>query len=191
MDPANDELLGHAEVARGLRERRLRVMVGRLWDQGIEVSFPEVVAGAPDRGTLGRPHLAWALVRKGYVSTFSEAFDRFIGNFHPAYIPTRLIDPVEAIRLIEGAGGIPIWAHPPAEHVERLLPALRNAGLKGIEVYRPRTRRDRMLALERIALEEDLLISGGSDWHGPEQGSLGDFRVDRSEVARLLEAGGM
>ena len=191
VDPSNPELLTHVEDAASRREMRLREMVARLLEQGVEISFETVSSGSPERGTLGRPHLARAIVDAGYVNTIAEAFDRYIGNAHSAYIPIGLLGSREAIEMIGRAGGIPIWAHPPKRHLREFLPTLRAFGLRGIEVYRPRTPRARVLQLERTAREMGLLVSGGSDWHGPEQGRLGEFRVEASVVAELLSEGGI
>jgi hypothetical protein len=190
VDPMDPRIQEHCERAVGRREARLREMVSRLRDQGVDVAF-ERVAEAAGEGAPGRPHLARAMVEAGVVTSVPEAFDRYIGNDHPAYIPTLLLDPGEAIRLIHGAGGIAVWAHPPAHRLETLLPELRKGGLDGLEVYRPFLGRDRMLRIEAAARSAGLLVTGGSDWHGPEGGPLGEFRVHASEVSRFLEAGGM
>lgn len=191
VDPTDPALVAHTGQAAKRRRERLRGIVRRLEDQGIEVDFDRVVELSGGGGALGRPHLARALVEAGYVESVSEAFDRFIGNEHSAYIPTRLIDPEGAIRLIRNAGGISVWAHPPMQHLDAFLPTLRDAGLAGLEVYRPRNSPERVRRLESAARRYGLLRSGGSDWHGPGSGTLGDFRVDASEVEGLLEAGGI
>ena len=191
IDPSDEGLLAHVREASTRREERLREMIGRLADQGLEISFEVVSSLSSDRGTLGRPHLARAMMTAGYVSTFGEAFDRYIGNDHPAYVPTHLLDPHQAIELIRRAGGISMWAHPPTRYLGEFLSLLTASGLCGLEVYRPKSSRKHVLELERIAKERDLLVSGGSDWHGPEQGPLGDFRVHASEVSELLAAGGI
>jgi predicted metal-dependent phosphoesterase TrpH len=183
----------HEERAVRLREKRMRGMVQRLGEQGIEVSMEAVVeAAGPDGTALSRPHLARALVAAGHVTTVPEAFDRFIGDGHPAFLPTSLLSPDEAIRLILDAGGIPVWAHPPEDRVESLLPRLVQAGLRGLEVYRPRHPARYTLRLESLCRAWKLLPAGGSDWHGPDRGvELGDFFVTAEEVAGLLEEGGM
>lgn len=190
LDPWNADLLAYTREAREGREIRLREMVSRLGDQGIAVSFDAVRAASAGRGTLGRPHLARAMVEAGHVRTFAEAFDRYIGNALPAYVPTRLFDPRAAIGLIGRAGGVAVWAHPPIHRVESLLPMLRDSGLRGLEAYRPGATPDRLELFGRLAKEHDLLLSGGSDWHGPESGPLGTFRVRASDVADLLAEGG-
>ena len=107
-------------------------------------------------------------------------------------VPTRLSTPGEAIQIILDAGGIPVWAHPPADVRPRLLPQFVQAGLRGLEVYRPRSRPDHIVELERAARASELLMTGGSDWHTSDGGAaLGDFFVTEEEVASLLEAGGM
>ncbi len=194
VDPAAPALLRHEERAREGRAERMRGMVARLRQAGWEVEFEEVVeAAGKDAGALARPHLARALVSRGHVSSVAEAFDVLIGDEHPAFLPTDLLRPREAIALILEAGGVPVWAHPPRDRVEALLPRLVRAGLRGLEVYRPRHDRAYVLQLEGLARIWGLLRSGGSDWHGPERGGpeLGEFHVTADEVAELLEAGGI
>jgi predicted metal-dependent phosphoesterase TrpH len=93
---------------------------------------------------------------------------------------------------VSRAGGIAVWAHPPQELGDPLLSSLLDAGLRGLEVYRPRHKRNEGLRLEAICRGHGLVMSGGSDWHGPDQGSeLGDFWVDGAEIEALLDAGGL
>jgi len=193
VDPYSDVIHHHEERATRLREKRMRGMIQRLGDQGVEVTIEAVAAAAgPDGTALSRPHLARALVGAGHVSTAHEAFDRFIGDRHPAFLPTSLLSPEEAIQLVLDAGGIPVWAHPPEDRVETLLPRLVQAGLRGLEVYRPRHPARYTLRLEGLCRAWKLLMSGGSDWHGPDRGSdVGAFFVTAEEVAGLLEEGGM
>jgi predicted metal-dependent phosphoesterase TrpH len=171
VDPSDPEFLAYQERALRRRDERMQEMVRRLRHQGVEVHFKDVRRVAHDGpGPVGRPHLARALIHAGVVDSFDDAFRRLIGNRHPAFVPTQLLEPAQAVRLIVGAGGIAVWAHPPVELLEVLLPGLVQAGLRGIEVYRPRTPPDRILRLESVARTAGLLISGGSDWHGPEGG---------------------
>jgi hypothetical protein len=168
-------------------------MLGRLAESGVRVPFESVVeAAGPERVALSRPHLARALVAEGYVTTVPEAFDRLIGDDHPAFLPTSLLSPEEAVQLVLEAGGLPVWAHPPEDRVEGLLPRLVQSGLRGLEVYRPRHNPLYTLRLEGLCKAWKLLSSGGSDWHGPDRGvELGDFFVTSEEVADLLEEGGI
>jgi 3',5'-nucleoside bisphosphate phosphatase len=190
IDPASPGMRRHAERAGTGRAARLEAMVERLRLQGVEVSFDAVLEQAGDDvASLGRPHLARELERVGYVDSLPEAFDRFIGNGHPAYIPTDLLDPGEAISLIRESGGVAVWAHPPMSGFEERLGELVKLGLQGVEVYRPRNSPRWVRKLLRAAAASGLLVSGGSDWHGPDDGVLGDFHVTGDSVQGLLDAG--
>jgi len=193
VDPQAESLAKHTDRAQGLRDGRMREMVARLVASGIEVTMEEVEAAAgPERVNIGRPHLAQALVARGHASSISGAFNTLIGDQHPAFVPTQLVDPYEAVELIQGAGGIAVWAHPPGDLLDTLLPGLLRAGLRGLEVYRPSHARSDVLRLEGICRTAGLLMSGGSDWHTPDYGSaLGDFFVTGQEVEKLLAEGGM
>ena len=193
VDPGAPALRSHQRRAAAGRERRMLEMVARLQRQGLLIEYDDVAREAgPGGSAIGRPHLARALVVRGYASSTSDAFSRLIGDGHPAHVPTRLATPEEAIGVILAAGGIPVWAHPPPSMRSRLLPEFIRAGLRGLEVYRPRSRPDRIVELEREAEALRLLKSGGSDWHSTDGGTaLGDFYVTEDEVAGLLEARGM
>lgn len=193
VDPVSPELVAHEGRAIHLRQDRIARMVTRLRNDGVHVDFSAVLEEAgPEGAALGRPHLARALVSAGHVSSVPEAFDRLIGDSHPAFIPTELLTPAEAIELILRAGGIPIWAHPPGDAVEPMLADFVDSGLKGLEVYRPRAHASRVARLESFARRHGLVMTGGSDWHTPDSGSvLGDFTVDGDEVRAFLELAGM
>jgi hypothetical protein len=193
VDPTAPALVAHGRRALIVRQDRMREIVARLVEAGLHVAYEEVEAAAgPDRVNLGRPHLAKVLVAKGYVSSVPDAFNRLIGDQHPAFVPTRLLDPAEAVVLILEGGGIPVWAHPPADLVDALLPGLVRAGLRGLEVYRPSHSRRDVVRLEGICKSAGLVMSGGSDWHTPDYGvPLGSFHVMGDEVEKLLAAGGM
>lgn len=193
VDPAAARLRAHEEVALRRREQRMREILERLSDQGVAVTYEAVVeAAGPGHVVIGRPHLARALVDAGYASSVPEAFDRLIGDQHQAFVPTHLLSPVDAVRVVIESGGVPVWAHPPGDLVDALLPQLVQAGLRGLEVYRPRHARSEVLRYESICRSSGLVVSGGSDWHGPQGGTaLGDFYVSGDEVAKLLSLGGL
>ena len=152
--------------------------------------------GAAARGSsavaYSRPHLARALIDAGHAANIRDAFARLIGNDCPAYLPTEVATPEEVTRTVREAGGIPVWAHPPAERFHELLPRLLDAGLRGMEVYRATRTYMSIAELEEVARSEGLLVTGGSDWHGPGGGTeLGDFYVTGDEVSDFLAVGGM
>lgn len=193
VDPEADAMIAHRSRATNRRDERMQEMVDRLSASGIEITFEQVESEAgPDRVSIGRPHLARALVAAGHASSVHGAFDTLIGDGSDAFVPTRLHTPVEAVELILASHGIPIWAHPPGDLVDSLLPELVRAGLRGLEVYRPSHKRHDMLRYEQICRTSGLLMSGGSDWHTPDAGSaLGDFFVEATEVEKFLAEGGL
>ncbi|MDH5590830.1 MAG: PHP domain-containing protein [Gemmatimonadota bacterium] len=193
VDPDAPSLRDHESRACRLREDRMREMVARLVASGVDVTFEQVLEQAGGASsTVGRPHLARALVDQGYASSIPDAFNAHIGDHRPAFVPTGMMSPEEAVELVLAAGGIPMWAHPPGDLVDQLLPGMIRAGLGGMEVYRPTTRRNDILRLEGICRTSGLLMSGGSDWHTPLSGqALGDFFVTADEVEGLLAAGGL
>lgn len=158
------------------REDRNPLIVQRLNELGCDVTYAEVkaVAGA---ATVGRPHIAQALLRKGYVRSVSEAFDRYLADGGPAYVPRRLPPPVEAIGLIRQTGGIPVLAHPVytariKEPFEQICATLKGFGLMGIEsIYSSHNQQqtDRYCSISR---EQGLLVTGGSDFHGEAKPNL-------------------
>jgi predicted metal-dependent phosphoesterase TrpH len=193
VDPEADAIQAHGRHAVEGRGNRMDQMVDRLRGQGLLIEMSDVLdAAGPDRSAIARPHLARALVAKGYAKSVVDAFDRLIGDGHPAYVPTGLATPEEAIGLILEAGGTPVWAHPPMHALTRLLPTFIGAGLEGLEVYRPRSTPGHIRKLEQAAKAASILMTGGSDWHDGERGhALGTFVVTEEEVGELLEAGGM
>jgi 3',5'-nucleoside bisphosphate phosphatase len=192
VDPSNPRLVEHGARASGAREIRMRGMIERLANIGIRLEFEHVLAAAGTKPeSIGRPHLARALVERGHVTTVSEAFDRFIGDQGPAFVPTALITPFEAIDIIHEAGGVAVWAHPRQETLLAALPALVTHGLDGLECYRPRLNHADTERISAAAARAGLFVTGGSDWHGVWQGRLGDFSVERDDVARFLDIGGI
>ncbi|MCY4399891.1 MAG: PHP domain-containing protein [Gemmatimonadetes bacterium] len=175
------------------RDARMSEMVERLARQGITITREQL---DEQRGSaevaFSRPHLARALVKAGYARGVPDAFARLIGNNSPAHVLTQVATPEEVTETVRNAGGIPVWAHPPARYLQKLLPRLVEAGLGGLEVYRASRGSVPVSRLESAARAHDLVVTGGSDWHGPESGSaLGDFFVTGEEVSSFLAFGGM
>lgn len=191
LDVASPVLLeGLAGYARA-REERMTRMIERLLRIGVSIDADEVRA-LIGHGTAGRPHLARALVTGGYAKSVPDAFDRYIGQGQPAYVPRPRVDPRDAIALVRAAGGVPVLAHPfwPGG-VESVLDSLVPAGLLGMEVdYGEYTLEDRE-TLRAIAARRGLIATGGSDFHGVDRGSgreLGMAPVPLAAVAALRAA---
>ena len=159
-------------LARQRRSRHARnpQTIERLNALGLELSEEEVKAKAGS-DSIGRPHIAQVLVDKGYVQDTREAFDRYLKEGAPAYAPRRLSDTRDVIAWIRNAGGVPVLAHPTwtrcqGEPLYRLCACLKEAGLLGLEVfYSSHNRRQTSRFLE-LAKRLDLLVTGGSDFHG-------------------------
>ena len=192
IDPTHPAILDYSATAAQKRRDRICGMLTRLEPYGVRLTLDEVLAAA-ERETLmiGRPHLARALAQRGYVQTVAEAFDRFIGDQGPAFLPTDLLSTRDGIDLIKRTGGVAIWAHPRLSAVEKQLSSLIAWNLDGIECYRPTAPAAEVAQLERTVKARGLLATGGSDWHGSWQGRLGDFYVGPDEVEPFLERGGM
>jgi 3',5'-nucleoside bisphosphate phosphatase len=192
VDPLDPTLTRFGTRASARREERMRDMIDRLDGVGVRVNYADVLAAAgPKPESIGRPHLARALVQRGYAATMSDAFDRYIGDDGPAFVATRLLTPAEAIELIHAAGGIAVWAHPRSDMLEPWLPALVEQGLNGLECFRPRATPADTERVAALAARHDLILTGGSDWHGEWHGPLGSFFVERDDVAAFLEVGGI
>ena len=173
------------------REERMNEMLVRLASQNINLQIEDVIKEAgPERSSLGRPHLARALVSNGYASSMTDAFDRLIGDQHPAQVTISVLGASEAIQLIRDAGGVAVWAHPRLEVLDKLLPELVAAGLRGLEVYRPKSSLQHILEIKARATKMELLVTGGSDWHGPGLGvQFGQFYVTDDDVSQFLREG--
>jgi predicted metal-dependent phosphoesterase TrpH len=171
----------------------METMVARLRRAGLNVTVEAVLAAAAEAPTaVGRPHLARALVAAGEVASIDEAFDRYIGDGLPAFEPTAMLDPVAGVELTVAAGGLAVWAHPPWDLIDALLPELVRAGLHGLEAYRPLSTGEQIRRLETVARSAGLVTTGGSDWHSPERnGPLGSFFLSSDRIARFLEAVGI
>ncbi len=139
------------------------------------MTLEEVEAQASSDGSIARPHVARALVKRGWVKSYAEAFNRFLAAGQPAYVPTRRIAPAEAIRLIQGAGGLAVLAHGGKTHGDEAIRALAAAGLDGLEILHPDHGPAEVRRLRPLASELGLLETGGSDWHGPHDSRRGQL----------------
>lgn len=193
IDPVHPAIEAHRARARRLRLERMSAMLGLLAEIDVHVTLAEVTDQAgPDGEILGRPHLARALVKGGWVDDFRGAFDRYIADDGPAFVPTDLQTPVEAIDTIRAAGGVSVWAHPPRSLFDDLLPTLVEAGLDGLEALRPGNSGSWTRTLRSAAGEHGLLVSGGSDWHNRDRNvELGAWWVTRDRIATLADRLGL
>jgi len=151
---------------RNARRDRGRMMVEKLHAMGMDIPWQRVEQLAGD-GSVGRPHVAQALIEMGYVSSFQEAFDRYIGRNGPAYVERTKLTPVEAIEMLVRARALPVLAHPASQsNLDELLAQLKAAGMLGIEVYYQDYDHATRARLAAAAERHGLLKIGGSDFHG-------------------------
>jgi hypothetical protein len=192
VDPQAAVLTEHTAEARERRDVRIREMIDRLEGLGVNVTYDDVVTEAgPNAQALARPHLARVLWNQGHVSSVARAFDRYIADDGPAYVPVRAIDVPTAIDRIHQAGGMAVWAHPPMPLLGGALREFVDAGLDGIECYRPRVAPPELNRLLNKARQHQLVVTGGSDWHGHWHGDLGTFYLEPEAVAEFLDRAGI
>ena len=169
VNAADTEFAGRLNGFRQERKAHLPKILARLAELGVPVSEPEVRKYATDE-FVGRPHIARAMIARGYVNHLEEAFSRFLGTEAPAYVPRRRISAMEAIELIVGAGGVPVIAHPGVyDYEDRQIAQLQEQGLRGVEVLHPDHDESRRTRYAEIARRRKMLLTGGSDFHGAER----------------------
>jgi len=182
------------KVLRGFRSGRLErgeAMVDKLDELGLHVSWERVKEIAGD-GSVGRPHIALALVEKGYFKEPKEAFAEYLGRNGLAYAEREKMTPAEGVKLLASVGGVPVLAHPSyLNDMEATIVELKAAGLLGMEVFYAQYSADVIQELAVLAVKYDLIPCGGSDYHGlgntgePLPGTMGP---PPETVERLEEA---
>jgi len=189
IDPEDRGLLNLLEAQRRSRLERVQKMLDRLSDLGVQLSMDEVRRFSGD-GTMGRPHVAQALIRAGQVGSWDEAFSRYIGRHAPAYVRRSKLSPHDAVRAILAAGGVPVLAHPGLSGNDEMIPSLVEAGLAGIEAIYPDHSEEQRTRYARLARQYGLIVTAGSDCHGPKSSSgvrVGLATTDYSIVRQLCE----
>ncbi|MGB3508089.1 MAG: PHP domain-containing protein [Microcoleaceae cyanobacterium] len=187
LAPLSDRIAG--------RHRRAKLMVENLAKLGYPVELPTMGRGiAP-----GRPHIAMALVKAGYVRSPQEAFERWLGDNKPAYVHYEKFSIVEGINLLHSCGAVAVWAHPylfRGGKVKNILPEMVEAGLTGLEVFHPCHSPTQVQNLQQLCQKYGLFMTGGSDYHGPnsqgkEQTTLNMLNLPLELLAPLKQAAGV
>ncbi|WP_105614181.1 PHP domain-containing protein [Vallitalea okinawensis] len=197
IDWHNDILLKELEEVKRDRETRNQRMVNRLQELGYAISFKEAekLAGGD---ILTRAHFAKLLVNKGYFEDMPEVFDKVLGTDGQGYVRRKTFTPEQAIRLIKAAGGLGIIAHPllykfDNEQLDTLVKNLKIIGLDGIEAYYYSFTDDETSSIKSLAEKYDLLISGGSDFHGDNRHGVdvgrgyGNLNIPYSLIEKMKE----
>ena len=194
IDYNNENLLRETEKIYSARKDRAKKMVKLLNKEGIKISFDQVKEMADD-DYIGRPHIARAMIEAGYISEIGDAFtEDYIANGGKAYVPKYKLSPEKAIELITDAGGVAVLAHPIfINHGEPMgykeIKGLKDKGLKGVEVYHTKHDSQAIKKYREIANDLDLLITGGSDFHGENAPGveIGDIKLQEKYLKKLKE----
>jgi len=189
IDYTSEEFTDALGRFRTSREGRAQGMVAKLADLGIHISWERVreIAGS---GSVGRPHIAQAMLEKGYISAIKEAFDKYIARDGPAYVEREKMTPVEAVKLIVRSHGVAVMAHPfTIPEPEALIVEMKAAGLAGLEAYYNGYTSEDIGALLALAKNHGLIVTGGSDYHGLDESRetlMGEVAVPVAVVSRLI-----
>jgi predicted metal-dependent phosphoesterase TrpH len=189
IDHTDRNLKAALEKMRNSRRERARKIVTKLEKLGCPVDWERVeeIAGG---GTIGRPHIAQALLERGHIDAFQEAFEKYIDHGGPAYVEREKVTPSGAVKLVVQAGGLPVLAHPlTIPEPEQLAIKLKAVGLIGIEAYYAKYTAEDVQRLAAIADRHKLVATGGSDFHGIDSdahGPIGGVEIPEKSVERLL-----
>jgi len=189
IDYTSQELRAALDKFRNSRRERAQGMVAKLGSLGVHIEWQRVqeIAGS---GSIGRPHIAQAMLEKGYIASLKEAFTKYISRGGPAYVEREKMTPVEAVELILQAEGLPVRAHPlTTNDPETLVIELKVAGLVGIEAYYDGYTADEISRLVNLADKHGLIASGGSDYHGLDASSetmIGGVDVPIKSAEQLI-----
>jgi predicted metal-dependent phosphoesterase TrpH len=165
---------------RNSREQRAQGMITKLEDYGIHIEWQRVqeIAGS---GSIGRPHIAQAMLEKGYIASLKEGFTKYISRGAPAYVEREKKTPVEAVEVVLRANGLPVLAHPlTTDDPEMMVIRLKAAGLVGLEAYYNGYTADEINELLSLANKYNLIATGGSDYHGLDTGT--ETRIGGADV---------
>lgn len=189
MDENNIEFKSKLIEIQEKRVSRIKDILIKLNNVGMNVSFDEVSQYANGE-SMGRPHVAQAMVGKGYVESFKLAFNHYLRIGAPAYVPRYKLDPSQAIKIIRNAGGVTVLAHPGTQCLESEIPQWVEVGLQGIEANHPDHSFSEYTKYRKLSKKLGLLATGGSDFHGSsiKPGiDIGDWGVELDVVEQLRQ----
>lgn len=189
MDPFDEELRNKLAEMRDYREHRAERIVEKLNNLGIPVTYERICEIAGE-GVIARPHIAKAMIEVGAVADYQEAFDKYINNDGPAYVPRLRISPQDGISLIHQAGGVAVVAHP-CRYADPLgvVREFAEHGVDGVEVFYPDNSPELRIDLTDVAKELGLIMTGGCDFHRPDSDgnlSIGCEDVPQDAVESIM-----
>ncbi|GAC1432598.1 MAG: PHP domain-containing protein [Candidatus Velthaea sp.] len=176
------------EANRGHRRTRAEQMVAQLNAAGYPLTLEAVLAESGGGHALGRPHVAKALIRAGYVSDINDAFKKLLSHGGAGYVPSLHITPLEAIDIITRSGGVPVLAHPGRLKDEAILDDLAESGLVGLEVFYPTHTPPMISHYRKKATQYGLVMTGGSDFHDIRYNTRGvGMDIDEDDIKPFLD----
>ncbi len=181
FDIYNQDLVDKVTEISESRWARFSTMMEKLQELGYAITESDVLQIAGTSKAIGRAHVARALVKKGFAGSIHEAFDKLLEHGQPAYVPHYRIEPEEAVKLIRGAGGVPVLAHPKLVKDDAIVVRMLELDFGGLEVYYPKHDAEDTARYKAMAEERGLRLTGGSDFHAipqREPTELGVFTVD-------------
>jgi len=187
IDYHNKNLINATKKLHDSRVNRVKNIVNKLNEMGIKITNNDIFS-LSDGGAVGRSHVARVLKNKNYVETFSEAFEKYLAIGKEAYVERYRLKPDEAINIIKKAGGIPVLAHPGLIENDKIVNKMLSMGVEGIEAYYYEHNLNETNKYIKLANDNDLLITGGSDDHGPgnkDGARLGKMKIDYKLVEAL------
>jgi len=193
IDYLNEDLLAALARIRESRVGRAQKMLEKLRDLGLPLEWQRVLDLA--RGeSICRPHIAQAMLEKGYISNEREAFERYIGRGGPAYIGREKVGPADAVGIVKKAGGIPVLAHPAdIINVDNIIVELKAAGLAGLEAYYGQYDSKTVKRVVKLAARHGLLTTGGTDYHhfcDDREVPLGSVNIPVGSIEKLFATAG-
>jgi len=189
IDYTSQQLRVRLERMRHARQERAQGIIAKLRNLGIHIEWQQVreIAGS---GSIGRPHIAQAMLHRGYVASVKEAFTKYLGRDGPAYVAWQKMTPARAAELILETNGLPVLAHPlTVNDLETMVIELKAVGLVGIEAYYNGYTVDEVSRLVSLAHRHNLIATGGSDYHGLDPGTetaIGGNDVPVEAAERLI-----
>ncbi|MEC8973553.1 MAG: PHP domain-containing protein, partial [Verrucomicrobiota bacterium] len=179
IDTDNEEMIRETTRYQQNRTDRVHALIERLNSIGVPLAAEQVFTLANCKAP-GRPHVARALVEHGFCASLDEAFARYLRKNAPGWVPKKNAPFEDAIQLIHNAGGLAVMAHPGLNKIDPMIPRMVEAGLDGLECWHSRHHKSTAKRYREMARRLGLLITGGSDCHGPQQGRhplIGTVRV--------------
>jgi len=186
IDGHHQKLIDYLNIFQEERKKRVIRILEKLRQHDIQID-PEYILNKAKPGSIGRPHIADAMVALGHVSTYQLAFDKYLGDKCSCYVPKYKISPMEAIELIKNAGGLSFIAHPGLDINDDGLIGLFKYGLDGIETIHPRHNYSQIEHYKKLIIKHQLLECGGSDCHGDrkKESLLGKLTIPYSNIEKM------